>query len=45
METLHSALKEKKLEFSNELTYPQSMAPRHANQSKFETDNMQVKNI
>nr|XP_017251377.1 PREDICTED: probable Histone-lysine N-methyltransferase ATXR5 [Daucus carota subsp. sativus] len=42
METLHSALKGKKLEFSNELTYPQSMAPRHANQSKFETDNMQV---
>ena len=42
MDSLHSAMKSRNLEFSNELTYPDGMAPRSVNQSKSECDDMQV---
>lgn len=42
MESLASALINLKLEFSNDLTYFPGMAPKSANQSKFESDGMQV---
>lgn len=42
MGSLASALTALKLEFSDELTYSPNMAPRSANQAKFESGGMQV---
>lgn len=42
MESLASALINLKMEFSNDLTYLRGMAPKSANQSRFESDGMQV---
>lgn len=42
LDSLRTAMKDRNLEFSNELTYPEDMAPKSANQSKSECDDMQV---
>lgn len=42
LDSLRCAMENRNLEFSDELTYPDDMAPRSANQSKSECDDMQV---
>lgn len=42
LDSLRYAMEDRNLDFSNELTYPEDMAPKSANQSKSECDDMQV---